>query len=88
MECCWILPPRPEDMIGPRQDGYMPECLLPKPHYTPHVFKTPEGKYIAWEDDMECGCCEPDEDDRCAVFWQISKQEFEEMCTHPLEGKQ
>lgn len=74
-------------MICPRHDGYLAECVLGKAHYEPHVFKTPEGKYIAWKDDMECGCCEPEEDDRCCFFWEISERQAAEMAAHPFGVK-
>lgn len=28
-----------------------------------------------WEDDYECGCCEPETDDRCYDFGEISPEE-------------
>lgn len=61
-------------MIGHREDGYLSVCILEGVHgYGPHVFRTPEGKLYAWEDDMECGCCKPEEDGRCTTYWEITE---------------
>jgi hypothetical protein len=66
-------------MIGYREDEedkYLAECILEYPHNGPHVVKTPEGKFFAWEDDMECDCCGDDEYDRCAVYWEIEESDI------------
>jgi hypothetical protein len=76
MDICYIIPPRREGIIGERQDGYMGDCILPRAHFCPHVLQTPEGQYFEWEDDMECGCCEPEEDSRCYVFSEITEKQF------------
>jgi hypothetical protein len=73
---CGIIATRQEDIIGNRDDGYFAECILERHGWGPHVFRTPEGKIYAWEDDMECGCCEPDEDDRCTIYWEISETDL------------
>ena len=73
---CGIIPPRYYQMIIDRDDGYLPECILEKNHGPQHVFRTPEGKFIVWEDDWECGCCEPEEDDRCIVYGEIGESEI------------
>ena len=72
---CSIIAPRQWDLVGEREDGYFAACIRKVAHRGPHVVKTPEGKFIAWKDDMECDCCAPDEDDRCTVYWEI--QEFD-----------
>lgn len=59
-------------MIGYRNDGYTADCVLPVAHGGPHEFVTPKGRRIAWEDDDSCGCCSPEEDDRCTVYWEVT----------------
>ncbi len=82
---CRIIAPRQEDIVGFRKDGYSAECILPRCHSCPqHVIKTPEGKYFQWEDDYGCGCCSPDEDDRCYVFSEIMEVEAKRL----LEGRE
>lgn len=77
--CCEIIVPRQKNVVGYRDDGYLAECILPDEHWSNpnsyHVVKTPEGKYFAWKDDWECDCCEPEEDGRCYVWWEISELE-------------
>jgi len=54
---CGIIMPRQSDVVGHRGDCYLAECIRNSDHLEPHVIRTPEGKFFAWEDDMECGCC-------------------------------
>ena len=55
-------------------------CIRPDSHFGSHLFKTPLGRYIAWKNDMRCGCCGPDEDDRCTLHWEVKdKEEIEEL---------
>ena len=72
---CGIIAPRQDEMVGVRTDHYLAECILASRNHDLHVIKTPEGKYFSWEDDLECGCCAPDEDDRCTSFREITEQE-------------
>jgi hypothetical protein len=76
---CGIIAPRQEDVVGYRQDGYLAECILLQGHLSPHVVKTPEGKFMAWQDDFECGCCTGDDDDRCTVYWEITESEISNL---------
>jgi hypothetical protein len=51
---------------------------MPNIHYTkPHLVKTPEGKFYIWEDDDNCDCCRPGDDDQCYVFSEITEAEAE-----------
>mgnify|MGYP001569838721 CR=1 FL=1 len=79
---CGIIPPRRENIIGDRLDEYLGECIREKHNFGPHVLRTPEGKLFAWEDDMECDCCKPTEDDRCYTYWEINESEFEDICVN------
>lgn len=82
---CGIIVPRRDHVIGTlRKDGYLPQCILAQGHHTPHVFKTPEGKFFAWEDDMECDCCQPDEDERCYIWWEIQEEDIPKL---PIQGQ-
>jgi hypothetical protein len=72
---CGIIVPRQEDIIGESAD-YFAECIRGRGHSGPHVFLTPEGKYFSWEDDWKCGCCKPEEDSRCYVYKEITKEDF------------
>lgn len=72
---CAIIVPRQEDIVGCRDD-YLAACIRESGHRGPHVIMTPEGKYVAWEDDWTCGCCSPEEDDRCYTYWEISEEDF------------
>lgn len=73
---CGIIVPRKEDIIGYRPDGYLPDCIRKSCHRGPHVFLTPEGKYYSWEDDWKCGCCKPEDDDRCYLYQEITEEDF------------
>lgn len=76
---CGLIACRQHQIVGHRDDGYLAECILEGVHgHGPHVCRTPEGMYYAWEDDPECGCCEPDEDDHCHIYWEIEEKELPE----------
>lgn len=70
---CGIIAPRQSDIVGHRGDGYLAECILPYGYHDKHLVRTPEGKFFVWEDDWDCDCCKPDEDDRCYVWKEISE---------------
>lgn len=73
---CGIIMPRQKDIIDVDGEEYLAECIRPLAHINPHVVKTPDGKYYAWEWDFDCDCCGPEEDDRCYVCWEINKEEM------------
>ncbi len=73
---CGIIVPRYQEIVGERRDGYLPQCVLARDHRGPHVFRTPEGELVAWEDDWNCGCCSPEEDDRCYVYWPVTREDI------------
>ena len=73
---CGIIVPRREDIVGYSHDSYMAECILVRNHLGPHVIELPGGKLIAWENDWECGCCKPEEDDRCFLYWEIQESDI------------
>ncbi len=84
MSLCGIIMPRQEDAVGHHlsivRSGYLAECILSDVHgHGPHVFRTPEGKLFAWENDKDCDCdsCVNSEDsnDQCIVFWEIDESE-------------
>jgi hypothetical protein len=75
MTCC-IIVPRQYHLVGGHDEDYLAECILSRCHLGPHVTKTPEGKFIAWEDDWECGCCEPEAHDRCYNYWEIKETDI------------
>lgn len=84
MKICYIIPPRREGFQTKNfsvrlNEDYLPECILPYNHYCQHVFKTPNGIYVGWEDDWSCDCCAPDEEDRCIIYGELTKKEFEEL---------
>lgn len=81
MRTCAIIPPRHKDIHYGCRDfkGYMPECIRIHGHWGTHVFKTPDSRYFQWEDDMECGCCDPAEPDRCYWYGEVTKDEAEEL---------
>jgi len=83
MVTCGIMPVRHRDIIGDREDNYLPECILPHDRTCPCLIKTPEGRYFQWEDDDDCGCCPPEEDDRCYLYWEVTKEKAEEL----LQGR-
>ncbi len=72
MDICGIIVPRRDEIVVDERD--IPECILSERHDGPHLIKTLEGKYFQWEDDFECGCCKPDEDNRCYSFGEISEK--------------
>ncbi|MDO8529948.1 MAG: hypothetical protein Q7S10_00860 [bacterium] len=73
---CGIIAPRQHEIVGDRDDGYLAECILAPFHTGPHAIKTPEGNFFAWKDDWNCGCCEPEEPDRCIIYWEIQEREI------------
>jgi len=77
-ELCYANPPRKEDIF---QDYGKCDtsCILPTAHWCAHVFKLPDGRYIQWEDDFECDCCEPEEEDRCYTYGPISEEEVAKL---------
>ena len=83
MPLCGIIVPRQENIVS-NETGYLAECILPKGHFCPHVIKTPGGKYFQWKDDMNCGCCTPEEDDRCYEYWEITEPEVRRL----LKGRE
>lgn len=80
---CGIIVPRQEDLVGPREDGYLAECILPDNHSSCgidcHVVLTPEGKYLEWKDDWGCDCCNWNTDQRCYTYHEITKKRFLEL---------
>lgn len=79
-QLCGIIPPRRRDIIGHRDD-YLGECILPNAHnhVDCHLLKTPEGVYTTWQYDYDCDCCGPEEDERCTIYSNVSKEEAEVM---------
>lgn len=86
MELCNILPARLNELL--RHYGYYGDdqkecdasCVLPYAHFCLcHVFRLPDGRYIKWEDDYDCDCCEPDEEDRCYSSGEVSKEEVDKL---------
>ena len=76
-DVCGIMPPRQNFLIGflDWPENYLPECLAKSGHWGPHVFRLPDGRFIAWEDDLLCGCCTPEEEERCFVYREVSGEE-------------
>ncbi|MEI7480122.1 MAG: hypothetical protein WCJ59_00660 [bacterium] len=73
---CKIILPRQAEIVGDKDGTYFAECIRKRCHSGPHVFISPEGKYISWEDDWNCGCCRPEENDRCYTYVEISETDF------------
>ena len=73
-ETCGIIAPRQEEMVGSRDDHYLAECVLPKGHGEIHQFITPEGEVFQWQYDYDCGCCDPETDERCTIFGKVAKK--------------
>lgn len=73
-EVCGIIPPRQDKILNHEFESheYTASCIRVVAHNGPHLILTPSGKYIAWEDDDDCGCCSPEEDDRCCVYWPVT----------------
>ncbi len=79
---CLILLPWLDSRMN-IEDICSTECLRAAPHRDGrHVFKTPDGRYMAWQDDYSCDCCGVDDDeagDRCFIFVEITEQEALEL---------
>jgi hypothetical protein len=74
-EICGIIVPRLEAAFMQVDDRCDAECLRQPGHWDErHVFKTRNG-YVVWQDDLLCGCCEPDEDSRCFTYSEIDEAE-------------
>jgi hypothetical protein len=82
-ETCAIIVIRQESISEISQYDpieWLAECVLPQGHTCEeHIFKTPDGRYFFWKDDYECDCCEPDEEDRCYVYGEISESQMIEI---------
>lgn len=78
---CDILITRMDRIIG--DDKCLTSCDLPAGHFGPHSFIYPAhqdglGRPVAakrweWEDDYDCDCCTPEEDDRCFTFGPVKE---------------
>lgn len=82
IENCGIIPPRRDDILGFRKDGYTGECILPNCHSGPHLLLTPEGNYKKWQTDYDCdpGCsCQYEDGDECYVYENITKEEAQKI---------
>lgn len=56
------------------------ECLRLDVHWDgKHVFRNRGGVYYLWEDDDSCGCCQPEDDERCFAYGEISEKEALEL---------
>ena len=64
-----------------RDDGYLPECVLPHGHDGEHAFRTPENLCVTWETNLYCDCehCRKAEGDYCYSYSKISLTEFNEI---------
>lgn len=72
---CGIIAPRHGEMVGVKEDSFSAGCIRERCHDGPHVFKTSEGKFIAWEDDLECECCQSEncDEEMCIVYWEVAE---------------
>lgn len=76
---CGIIVPRRNDPAF-RLGSENGDCLRYEFHTDgKHLFRNDRGEYILWEDDYSCGCCAPDEADRCTVFGFITEEEAREL---------
>lgn len=64
---CGVLPPRHSPEALPGAGG----CILPVGHLGDHIDKIGDS-YWRWGDDWGCGCCTPEEGDRCFNFGEIA----------------
>lgn len=80
MEICGIVPPRRHELLRYEDLQCLCECIIPVDVlHSSHVFQKPDGSYMAWADDWECGCCEPEEHDRCYTYWEITEDEVHKL---------
>lgn len=66
-------------------EGVSGDCLRPYTHVGVHLFLNARGEYIIWEDDNECGCCEPEDHDRCFTYRRATPEEVTTLLTS-IEG--
>ncbi len=77
---CNYLAPRQEETFGIETNVHLAQCILPShPDYPVHVVKTLEGKYVAWEYEENCRCCEPDDPDRCYDHWEVDESVYKKL---------
>lgn len=58
------------------------DCLLPHGHHNKeHLFMNPDGEYFIWADDFQCGCCDPETEDRCFYYEKISTEDAQALLT-------
>jgi hypothetical protein len=74
-ECGVIIPRKDSLFIKFTDSGIVCDCVLPIGHYGPHIFRGSGGKYYQWEVDFSCDCCEPEDDDHCFVYGEVSRGE-------------
>jgi len=77
MSCGTMVPGHTTRMFGSDCRGI--ECILPSNHNGPHIIRTPDSKYFAWETDYDCDCCEPEASsyDRCCVYWELASEDVQ-----------
>ena len=72
---CGIGPPGRETHNTGLDPAVSSGCLRPYAHNDfKHLFLNKYGKYILIEDDFECDCCAPEEDERCFVYQEVSEE--------------
>ena len=84
-ETCGIIVIRQREIVGERDDHYLAECILKNNHLGSHLIKTPELRYFVWSNDYACGCCRPDEEDRCYTYGEITPEEAKELLSKDKE---
>ena len=72
---CGIIPGRNgKHPLLENEDESISECILRTGHESAHVLKRQDGVYVKWAADLECGCCEPD-NQVCFWYGEISEQD-------------
>ncbi len=75
MQCSTIFPRAGDFESQFGSEEHLSGCILSASHAGPHVTKTVDGQFVQWESDYNCGCCGPDEDDRCVIFQKIEEKD-------------
>lgn len=72
---CGLGPPGRETHNTGLDPAASSGCLRPYAHNDfKHLFLNKYGKYILIEDDFECDCCTPEEDERCFICAEVSEE--------------
>ncbi len=80
---CGIMP---SSLEGAWREGVDTQCVRKDGHHAcNHLFPLPNGRYLSWETDFECGCTE--EDCGCFSYGECSLEEAQKQLLNEQSEK-